>query len=53
MANALLKDSAFPIQYYPESILTANYLQNREPVVGRDITSFEADTRRPLFLGYL
>ncbi len=49
MANAILTDSGFSIRYGPEIILTANYLQNREPVFGRDITPFEADTRRPPF----
>ena len=49
IANAILKDSGFAIRYWPKLILTANYLRNREPVVGRDITLFEADTRRPLF----
>ena len=53
MANAILKDSGFPIQYWPELILTANYLRNRKPVVGRDITPFEADTGGHLFLGHL
>ncbi len=53
MANAILKDSGFAIRYWPEFILTTNYLQNREPVVCRDITPFEADTGRSLFLGYL
>ncbi len=53
MANAILKYSSFPIRYWPELILTANYLRNREPVVGRDITPFEADTGKPLFLGHL
>ena len=49
MANVLLKDSGFAIRYWPKLILTANYLQNREFVVGRDITPFEADTGKPLF----
>ncbi len=53
MGNAVLKDSGFAIRYWPELILTANYLRNREPVVGRDITPFEADTGRPLSLGHL
>lgn len=53
MANALRKDSGFAIQYWPELILTANYLRNREPVVGRDITPIEVDTQRPPFLGHL
>ena len=48
-ANALLKDSDFAIRYWPELILTANYLRNREPVVGHDIIPVEADTGRHLF----
>ena len=48
MANAILKDFGFAIRYWPELILTANYVQNQEPVVGRDITPFEVDTGRPL-----
>ncbi len=53
MANAILKDSGFAIRYWPEIILTANYLRNREPVFSCDITLFEADTGRPHFLGHL
>ncbi len=53
IANAFLKDFGFAIQYGLKLILTVNYLQNREPVVGRDITIFEADNGRPLFLGHL
>ncbi len=53
IANAILKDSSFAIRYWPELLLTANYLRNREPVVGRDIMPFEADTGRPPFLGHL
>ena len=47
IVNIIFKDSGFAIWYWPELILTANNVQNREPVVGRDITLFEADTERP------
>ncbi len=50
MANGVLKDSGFPIQYWPELILTANYFRNRELNVGRDITLFEADIGKLLLL---
>lgn len=53
MANALLKDSGFEVQYWPELILTVNYFRNQEPVVGRNITSFKADTGNPPSLGHL
>ena len=53
MANALLKDPGFAIRYWPELILTVKYLRNWEPVVGRDIKPFEADTGRTPFLGHM
>ncbi len=47
IVNVLFKDSGFAIWFWVELILTANYVQNGEPVASCDITPFEADTERP------
>lgn len=44
MASIMLKDSGFDLRYWPKLVLTANYLQNRRPVVGRSLTPYEAGT---------
>lgn len=53
IANALLKYSGFAIRYKPEIILIGNKFRNRESVLSRNNTSFEAETRRPSFLSHL
>ena len=44
MANSLLSESGLPKKYWSELVLTANYLRNRMPVPGRDITPYESKT---------
>lgn len=53
MASTMLKDSGFELRYWPELVLTANYLRNRGPVVGRNLTPYEADTGHKPILGHL
>lgn len=53
MTNTFLKNSNFTTQYWVELIFSTNYLQNREPVIGRNIIFFEVDIGRPLRVGYL
>lgn len=49
----MLKDSGFGLRYWPEMVLTANYLRNRGPVVGWNLTPYEAHTGHKPLLGYL
>ena len=44
MASIMLKDSGFELRYWPKLVLTANYLRNRGPVVGRKLTPYEVNT---------
>ena len=44
MANAPLSESRLPKKYWSEMVLTTNYLRNRMPVTGRDITQYESKT---------
>ena len=44
MANALLSESGLPKKYWSEMVLTVNYLHNRMPVTGIDITPYESKT---------
>ncbi len=44
VANAILSESGLPKKYWSELVLTANYLRNRMPVTGRDITPYESKT---------
>ncbi len=53
MARSILKDSGFELRYWLELVLTANYLQNRGPVVRRNFTLYEADTEHKPILGHL
>ena len=53
MASTMLKDFGFDLQYWSELVLTANYLRNRGPVVGRSFTSYESDIGHKPLLGYL
>ena len=45
-ASAMLKESNLDIKYWPEMICIANYLRNRQPVLGKSITLFEASYSR-------
>ena len=49
----MLKESNLAIKYWPEMIRTANYLRNRQPVLGKSITPFEASYVCRPQLGYL
>lgn len=53
MANALLSESGLSKKYWSEMVLTANYLRNRMPVTGRDITPYESKTGLQPQLGHL
>ncbi len=53
MASTMLKDSGFELRYWPELVLTANYLQNSGPVVGRNFTPYEADIGHKPYLVHL
>ena len=52
-AVPLLKGSGLPQRYWPEMVLTANYLRVRGPVAGLDITPFEAMNRRKPNISHL
>ena len=52
-ASAMLKESGLHQSYWPELFETANYLRNRQPTSGRDITPYEASTGRKPQLGHL
>ena len=39
--NAMLKESGLSETYWSELCKTANYLRNRQPVTGRDVTPFQ------------
>ncbi len=53
MGSTMLKDSGFELRYWPELVLTTNYLQNCGPVVGCNLTPYEADTGHKPILGHL
>ncbi len=53
MASTMLKNHRFELRYWPEMVLTANYLRNSGPVVGRNLTPYEADTWHKPILGHL
>ena len=44
IASANLKASKLPDRFWAEFMRTANYLRNRQPVPGRDVTPFQACT---------
>ncbi len=52
-ASAILKEGNINIKYWPEMIRTANYLRNRQPVIGKSMTPFEASYGRRPQLGHL
>ncbi len=52
-ASVMLKESNLDIKYWPEMIRTANYLRNRQPVLGKSITPFEASYGRRFQLDHL
>ncbi len=52
-ASSILKDSGLDIRFWPEMVCTSSYLRNRQPVTGRDVTSYEASTHRKPQLGHL
>ena len=53
IASTMLKNFGFDLRYWPKLMLTANYLQNRRPVVGRSLTPYEANTGHKPLLGHL
>ena len=52
-AAILLKDSDLPDSCQAQLFLTANYLRNRSPVSGHDVTPYENVTGAPPKLGHL
>ncbi len=49
----MLQGSQLPVKYWSEFARTANYLRNRQPVTGRDVTPFEALTGHPPNVSHL
>ena len=52
-ACTMQKDSGISMFYWPGLLKTANYLRNRQPVTGRNITPYEANVGRKPQLGRL
>src|SRR3984885_14576424 len=53
MTRCMLNDAGLPSQYWGEALITANHLQNRLPVEGKDITPYEAWNKRTPNLDYI
>ena len=43
-ANAIRAEAKLPKKWWPEFVRTANYLRNKGPIAGQDITPFQAKT---------
>ena len=52
-ASAMLQGSQLSIKYWSEFARTTNYLRNRQPVTGHDVTPFEASTGHPPDISHL
>ena len=52
-ASTMLKESGLSIRYWPKLMNTTNYLRNRSPVTGRDVTPYEANMGQKPQLGHL
>lgn len=52
-AATMMKDSGLNIVYWPELFNTANYLRNRQPVTGQEMTPYEANVGQKPQLGHL
>ena len=53
MARSMLVDSGLPNKYWGEAIITANHMQNRLPVTGRDNTPYQTWTGRKPNLSHI
>jgi len=53
MTRCMLKDSGLPQKYWGEAVITANHLQNRLPVEGRELTPYETWNKRKPDLSYI
>lgn len=53
MARSMLVDSSLPNKYWGEAIVTANHMQNKLPVTGREVTPYETWNERKPNLSYI
>jgi transposase InsO family protein len=52
-ARSMLADSDLPLEAWGEAVMTANYLRNRSPTAGRDLTPYEMMTGKRPDVGHL
>lgn len=52
-ARSMLADSSLPFEAWGEAVMTANYLRNRSPTSGRDLTPYEMMTGKRPDVGHL